>query len=823
MSTTTPSIRPEPPDTTWIRAQFDAKNVPLVLRERKQWVVWRYEWDARKRKWTKVPFRVGRRRRASCSNSAHWSAFDEAVQAWLASDDLDGIMFVFTPADSFCGIDLDDCRDANGHIATGAHKIIDECASYTEISPSTEGAKLFIVGKKPEFAGCRSTRVQGFREIEIYDRDRFFVVTGARLPGTPPTVEERQEPLNALCAELWPPQPASPPVNSRRALPLDLDDNALLEKIRNSKHGPKFQLLWDGDTSAYGGDHSRADLALCGILAFWTGGDAPWINQLFRQSKLMRPKWDERRRKSTYGERTIAKALRGKTEFYSSRVVGKRAKGANPNDRDLERRAELRSDIGIAARLVLQHGRLIRFCHPTSTWYIWSGTHWQADHRGQIVKLCKTTALSLLNEAKRIKDDEQRKVFMTWARQCQGRDRLNALAELAKPDVAVTADELDRNRFLFNCRNGTIDLRKCTLRPHDPADLITHVAPVKFDPDATCPLYDRFMAETFCGDTELIQFIDQWLGHCLTGDVTEQYFIIGIGAGNNGKNVLLDTISGLMGPYAAEAPPALLTLKKHAEHPTEIADLMGRRLVVASETERDEELRVQLVKRLTGNARLKGRFMRADFVEFDRTHKLVLLTNNVPHISEDSDAVWRRVVVVPFDHIVPEEKRDKHLLTKLAKERAGILARLVRGCLSWQKNGLCIPSAVTLATTKLRGETNSLLAFLRDCCDFDPLAKVVTADLKAAYHEYCNERRMRAVDARYMADALRQDDCEDRKHSGKWHWFGVALKASSGHGGHLGRSWSIDPQNQSLKGVNGQTTSTVSSMSSKPTLEGDVA
>jgi len=799
--------------------QFDRNRPPALLRERKQWVVWRYEWDGKK--WTKMPYRVGTKRRARCNKPQDWVTFEKAVATWHASDDIDGIMFVFTPDDPFCGIDLDNCIDADGRIMPEAQEIITTFESYAETSPSTKGVKLFIIGTKRDFAECRSTAIKGFNEIEIYDCGRFFVVTGAHLVSTPSTVEPRQEQLDALCAQLWPPKKDAEHAQARMHVAAELSDEEVIDKLSNWRNSSKFLRLHKADSGDYGGDASRGDLAYCGMLAFATGGDAAQIDRIFRNHDRMRPKWDERRGGTTYGERTIAKALRGKTEFYMppKRPRTPRAAVRVLNTDELSERAKLHSDIGNAARLVKQHGDHIRFCHQTGVWYVWDKTHWQADDRGRIVKLCKDTALSQLDEAKRA-DDRDRDSLLKWARTSQKRDRLTAMAELAKPDVAVIADELDRDGFLFNCRNGTLDLRTGELRPHDPSDLITNVAPVRFDPDAKCPQFDRFMEETFCGNVELIEFVDRWLGHCLTGDVSEQYLVIGIGGGDNGKNVLCDTISSLLGRYACEAPPTLLTVRKHAEHPTEIADLMGKRLVIASETERDEELRLQLIKRLTGNARLKGRFVRKDYVEFDRTHKLMLLTNNMPHISEDSHAVWRRLLVVPFDNVVAEKDQDKRLLAKLAKECSGILARLVRGCLSWRKNGLSIPDTVKLATAKLQGESNSFLLFLRECCELNPRVLVRTADLRKAYEAYCEDRNARPVDVACMARALRAQGCATKKHKTAWHWFGVALAQSTGHGGHPGRGLNIDPQSLPHKEVNGTTTSTVSTMSTEPTSRG---
>ena len=184
-------------------------------------------------------------------------------------------------------------------------------------------------------------------------------------------------------------------------------------------------------------------------------------------------------------------------------------------------------------------------------------------------------------------------------------------------------------------------------------------------------------------------------------------------------------------------------LKRNPEHPTELADLMGRRLVVASETEEGGRLNVNLVKQLTGNARLKGRFMRQDFFEFDRMFKLVLMTNHLPVIGETTHAAWRRLRLVPFAVTIPDEKQDRHLIDKLRADWPGILAWAVQGCLEWQKAGLQTPEAVLNVTNTYREESNPLADFLSECCILMPSAAVTRTDIFDAYQKWSERNRDR--------------------------------------------------------------------------------
>ncbi|MEO0966017.1 MAG: AAA family ATPase [Planctomycetota bacterium] len=287
-------------------------SIPDELRRRDQWVVWVYETRGGKR--TKVPVGAGGEL-ASSTDPATWSSFDVASEASRAMGAA-GVGFVFTADDPFCGVDLDDCL-IDGRPTPQAWEIIDRLSTYCEVSPSGSGVKLIGRGSKPGDR-CRTKAVEGFGELEMYDQGRYFAITGDRLAGTPPEVNDFAAALAGLYGRVFgaaPPHPSPAPPRDP-APPVNLDDASLLERIARSAGGPKFARLWRGDAAEYGDDRSRADAALCGMLAFWCGGDADRIDRLFRQSGLMRPKWDERRGQTTYGRMTIEGAAGLCREHY---------------------------------------------------------------------------------------------------------------------------------------------------------------------------------------------------------------------------------------------------------------------------------------------------------------------------------------------------------------------------------------------------------------------------------------------------------------------------------------------------------------------------
>jgi primase-polymerase (primpol)-like protein len=261
--------------------------VPADLRERRQWVVWRQR---------KIPYQArAPELRASTTDARTWAPFERAIST-CARGKADGIGFVFAENDPFFGVDLDGCRNPEtGELSPVAAALVAELDSYAELSLSGRGVHVIARGRL-ERGRCRRGA------IEIYDRGRYFVVTGGRLNGVPHNPMPRQHELDQLRARLFPPEPSLPaPI---RPLSVCEDDRQLLERMFAARNGSAVEALYHGDTSGYP-SHSEADLALCRHLAFWTGGDAARVDALFRTSGLMRPKWYRR----GYREITILRAL----------------------------------------------------------------------------------------------------------------------------------------------------------------------------------------------------------------------------------------------------------------------------------------------------------------------------------------------------------------------------------------------------------------------------------------------------------------------------------------------------------------------------------
>jgi hypothetical protein len=288
-------------------------QIPAALRHRRAWVVWKSVQRRGDEKATKIPYvATAPTRKASVDDPTSWSSFDDAVAA-AKRDDIAGIGFVITAGDPYCGIDLDACVE-NGVIDPPAAAIVETLDSYTELSPSGKGLHVIIEAELNGRRNRTGATPWGGGAFECYDRGRFLTVTGETRTASL-AIERRQAELDTVHAELFPPESKPPPADEG-ATP-DMPDEEILARAFDAKNGPKFKRVWSGWTEGYGDDESAADFALCSMLAYWTGANGhAQIDRLFRRSKRMREKWDERRGESTYGAQTIARAIAGCHKFY---------------------------------------------------------------------------------------------------------------------------------------------------------------------------------------------------------------------------------------------------------------------------------------------------------------------------------------------------------------------------------------------------------------------------------------------------------------------------------------------------------------------------
>lgn len=431
------------------------------------------------------------------------------------------------------------------------------------------------------------------------------------------------------------------------------------------------------------------------------------------------------------------------------------------------------TDVGNADRLVRQYGDRLHYIGEWG-WIIFTGRRWQHDRNDLIMQFAKRTARHIYHEASEAIDDDRTKRLANWASRSLNRTRLDAMIDLAKSELPASPEEFDSDPWVLNVQNGLLDMRSGELRPHRPEDLITKIAGTYYDPAAQCPTFEGFLVRVLV-DNETICFIRRAVGYALTGNVGEQVLFFLYGTGANGKSTFIRAILDMLGDYGRQSAPQFLMTGDR--HPTEIADLQGARFVATIEVEEGRHMAEVLVKQLTGGDRIKARFMRRDFFEFDPQHKIFLAANHKPIIRGTDYAIWRRIRLIPFMVTIPPDEQDKVLGEKLRAELPGILAWAVRGCLEWQKNGLIVPAKIKQATDEYQTEMDIIAGFLADCCIVSSLASVTASAIYQAYKTWTESNGEKAMSHRAFSARLKERGfaATSRDGAGRWVYSGLGL------------------------------------------------
>ena len=831
-------------------------NIPQELRDRPQWICWRRE--MRDGKPTKIPYIADSGERwASSTDRATWRTFDDACQHAAR---FDGIGFVFAADDPYCGIDLDHAISTDtGEIDPAALRILRAFPSYAELSPSGTGLHILCRAALP---GGGTKKPRGAIEVEMYDRGRYFTVTGTRWADSPDTVTDCQAAAAELYAELKGTNGTKPPPAPRRAEPLTLTDQELLERARNATNGARFTALFDhGDTTGYAGA-SEADRAMCARLNFWTGNNPDHTERLARQSALCRPKWDERRGDTTWIRREIESTYQSETYNPDQRIIGVTAgktPGGDDGDDSMEAQTRAReciaaaieagtasavmdnpevlkalatlpagectdwqqklkkkiravnlrelkaaiaaskdgqrpkrarsteqdahhlTDLGNARRLVSRHGADIRHDHQRGLWLIWDGRRWAPDDTSEITRRAKDTVAAIYKEAGKASSDSDRQALAKHALQSEGRNAIANMIALAasEPGIPIRAADTDADPWLFNCQNGTIDLRTGELLEHRREDLITKLAPVNYDPDATHPLWDDLLDRVTRGDSDTRAYLQKAAGYTLTGSTREDKAFCLVSEGGGGKTSFLEPIVKTMGDYATIAEDNTF-VAQHAGasgHSEDVAALAGARLVICTEMGRGR-LAEERFKRMTGGDSVRASRKHERSFEFTPQFKLWMAMNRALRADDEDTGVWRRLRYIPWLPI-PEDERDPKVKETLLRDpaaRAAILAWMVAGCLDYLANKLGDPPAIITATEQRREENNPMAAFFDDCCVFGADMWTGARALREAYDDWCKDSGARPVNLGDWGRRLHERGAENARDRLRGrHWRGIGL------------------------------------------------
>ena len=606
----------------------------------------------------------------------------------------------------------------------------------------------------------------------MYSEGRYFTMTGAMLDGGASVIADRSKMLVAVHQEIFAEsdslRTSQQTTASRPNIQIDDD---LINKAMNSKNGAKFKKLWQGNTSGHE-SQSEADLAFCNHLHFWTGGDSERMDRLFRQSGLMRPKWDEQHGAGTYGGITISKA---RSEHYSKPEVALDESQSAANAFPL-------TDAGNAELFAHLCGHDLRYDHARCRWLIWNKHRWSPDADGEIHRLVKEATRVRYRSALNIEDLDLRGKTASFSVRSESRQRLDACLALARSEhpIADSGMNWDAESFSLGVANGVVDLLTGKIRPGRPEDRITMQVPVEYDPKSECPRWEQFLHQVFQCDDELIGFVQRAVGYSLTGSVREQVLFLCYGDGSNGKSVFLNMLRQLAGDYALNIPFTVLELQQRPSLTNDLAAMAGRRLVTSSETNESTRLNEARIKALTGGDPITARFLYSESFTYDPVAKFWLSLNHLPQVKDDSHGFWRRVRVLPFKQRFQGSDADADIASKLIGEMPGILNWAIRGALNWQTAGLAPPDAVLIATDAYREENDELAAFIEERCVVGEGLRVEPGHVFAEYQHWSHGQGIpesQRLGSRTFRSRIKAR-FGSKPSNGKRYYIGIGLKAN---------------------------------------------
>lgn len=727
-------------------------RIPERIRQEGVFCCWRYmERNGGK---TKVPYDPWTGLPARANDAATFAPFAVAVQAMQKYDGIGVGIF-----GEICAIDIDHCVDQEGSLSEMALDILCLMNSYAEYSPSGKGLRILF--RAPGFTwDKRKYKINNQSlGLEVYcagATSKYVTVTGNVLRDM--DAQERTQGLKRVLEKYMLREPHGLPVAApERPAGGVLKDDDIILKACAARNGAAFTALWQGDTGAYP-SASEADLALCSHLAFWTGRDEKSMDRLFRRSGLYANpgralKWDRPQAGSTYGALTIAAAARGCRECWHPSCVT-RGDVLPPQGPAKRRLADLHpesnerygwNDIGNGNLFADWYRDLARYVPERKRWFIYNGKVWRPDVENcRVMEYCKKLADRLMAHALGLEDEKLKQMYMRFAARWQRRAYRETVLKDAQSVYPVQMAAFDSDPFLFNCQNGTLNMKDGTFHAHTADDLQSRMAAAAYDPAASCGRWEQFIGEIMQDDPDKAQFLQKALGYSLTGDTRHECFFVLYGpTSRNGKSTAMETWMRLMGDYGQTGRPDSIA-QKHAANgaaPSEdIASLAGARFVNIPEPDKNLMLSAALVKTLTGGDTIRARFLNENSFEFTPQFKLFINTNHLPTVTDASLFMSGRVKIVPFERHFAESEQDRGLKGELARPEnlSGILNWAVEGLKMIEETGFSVPQAVRDATEEYRMNSDKIGRFLADEMMQDPLASTRTSEAYSAYKTWCD-------------------------------------------------------------------------------------
>lgn len=845
-------------------------QIPQEIKDTRRWVC--YKTEVRNGEETKIPMNALSGGYASTSDPATWTSFKLAISGCVKYN-LTGLGFMLgediRTGITYFGVDLDNHVDKTTgkkpyetakEFEEFAYIFINALKSYTEYSHSGEGVHIICKGKLP---GKRNKR----KGVEMYDYRRFFTMTGKVIYNAP--IEERSEEIKPLWEKYLNVEPEVVPATASYERqktvavkvsvtggvsfeeveevavqsPSHLSDYELIEKIRNSQQGNDFMSLYNGDMSAYGNDHSSADMAFCKILAFWTGCDAEQMDRIFRSSALMRDKWNRGWGNGTYGSHTIESAIKTQRDVYTPPVKTEKIilSVKNENNTAVKPQGDIvefnekgdpivsvkqifksysLTDTGNAERFYDYFGDNFRYDTKAKAFMFWNGKTWLYDAKNYIKKYAdmiidilkaeiKQTEQKIADLQKTDGEENEKTVAAVEAKEYEGllkgqRDNLKRVSNSAGKeamirelqhlhDIPVVTEEFDIQPYLLNTDSGVVDLLTGKIMSFDKNlklskntnCLVSYEEPktwLKF-------LHDILKRPSEKETEELVLTIQLLLGDAITGRTNKDLLVIMYGNGSNGKSTYMKTVKKVFGDYGKQMNSELLLQNKNSSaQSTEFsfAALKGARIIIMSETNESEKMNDKIIKQLTSGETISAQKKFGDQFEYEPTFSPNMSTNNLPIIRSKDFGIWRRIFLIPFLVKFTDETKDIHMPEKLEAEMPQILGWIIQGCLKLHNeyNGVVPkPKCLEEALADYKNEMDTVNLYIASNCQNFPGYRTPASTLFQDYKKWAldnNEHLM--PEHKFKADMQKHGFQLKRDSNSGWVYIGVKLNSDQkGH------------------------------------------
>lgn len=450
------------------------------------------------------------------------------------------------------------------------------------------------------------------------------------------------------------------------------------------------------------------------------------------------------------------------------------------------------SDVGNAERLMAIYGKNIRYNPIRKSWLLWSSKHWEFDFVGKIEGLSRKVLRKLQIEGESISlegltfDEETKKEKLKesikkYVLRSESDGKIKAMVNQAMTQSRLIITETDKNDYLLNIKNGTLNLKTGLLEKHDRRNFCTKVVNVEYSPKAQCPNWTEFINKIFIGDAELINYIQKSIGYSMTGDANLQCFYILHGNGANGKGTFIKTIMRFLGDYA-DGLDAKSLMEKMGDEGTreEIAGLIGKRFVNVNEMKGSKSFDEGLLKSLTSGAdeTVKVRNLYESSFNLKPTFKLWMSTNHMPKINNDDEGIWRRVRKIPFKYKFVDGDKDVNFFeNKLIPEMSGILNWAIEGCLKWQQEGEHVPDVVKASVDEYRIDSDPIQRFIAEECITanSETVRVNVPDLYKCYESWCKENKEYTLSSIKFSKKMTEKEFEKGRTNCGSYWKGIGL------------------------------------------------